>query len=150
MGKDIDAEVKEILLAKSPPLVQDPTIIKVLAIKRKYVDQIRTFSLDEYRQVLSEDYDHMADTKIKDPWGKVRIIGRIGYQILFTFIRGADLGRQLGIVRGLNFHEILRKARYEAKGIEWPLDTDEKKAAVEKIDKETWDEMEALPQIFED
>ncbi|MHA2264737.1 MAG: hypothetical protein ACXAEN_20270 [Candidatus Thorarchaeota archaeon] len=142
-------EIKESNLVKAPPLFGRPELIKVQTIRKKFLDQIRGFSGEEYKALLAEDLDRATNTRIADPWSTIRILGRDGYNVIFCYKRGADPTMLFGKIGGLNYTEILRKARYDAEGIEWPLD-DESRAKVNQIDDDVWtNDLERLPQIFE-
>jgi len=142
-------EIKENNLVKAPPLFLSPELIKVQTIRKKFLDQIRSFSQEEFETLLAEDFDRSTNRRIGDPWSTIRILGRDGYIVIFCYKRGPDPTMLFGKVPGVSWVTVLNRRRFEAEGITWPLD-DESRVRVREIEKDTWDHnIHQLPQIFE-
>ena len=142
------SKLSETMLVKAPPLVSDTGLIRIKTIKPKHVDEIRGYNDEEYRALLNEKEDALTGRKIADEHSTLRIIGRLDYLVLFTFKRGDDPTVHFGKISGVNWCNYYSRNRIKEAGIEWPLDTDQKKQQVEAIEKKVWLELERLPQIF--
>ena len=139
-------EIKEKPAMKDIPLHRSPELIKIMVIKRKFVDQMRRFSEKEFKELRHNPPLDATGNPIKN----IRLIGRCSGEIIFDYCIDDDItNRKLARIGQVDLYRTYAQEDYEVHGITWPLD-DAAKKKVEEIDQKWWDFAEKLPQLFEE
>lgn len=130
--KDLEAQIKKQALATVMPMVQEPELLTVTTIKKKFVRQMTTL--------------HITTSTPPFPWGELEVIGTVG----------TDDGEYLIVNHGNKLKKVARvdyvQAWVSKVGVAMRLESedDEKLPSFSDLARRGNQAFDALPQLFAD